>query len=125
MMYEDVVKKLRRCTQFKCRGCEYEYVMSCRARLNEDAASAIEELNRAVDWIPCSERLPEERSDWKNVTVIDESGDTTYIYASVGFYLSEGCWIVDNEPMDDDSSIRVLAWASLPEPYKPPKEDKT
>lgn len=84
----------------------------------ECATLILQPVPSAQRWIPCSERLPKERSDWKNVTIIDESGDTSYIYTSVGFYLSDGCWIVDNEPMDDDSSIRVLAWASMPEAYR-------
>lgn len=69
-------------------------------------------------WTPCSERLLEEKSDWKNVTVFDESGDTTFAHSSVGYYLNDGMWIVDNEPMDEDASIRVTAWMPLPEPYK-------
>lgn len=83
---------------------------------------AIEALN-GQRWIPCSKWLPEENSDWKNVTIIDESGDTSYIYTSVGFYLSDGCWIVDNEPILTHSSIRVLAWMSLPEPYREDGDD--
>lgn len=69
-------------------------------------------------WIPCSERLPEEKSDWKTVTVLDESGDTPFTYTSVGYYLSDGWWIVDNEPMEEGNLIRVIAWMPLPKPYK-------
>ena len=43
-MYEDIVKRLRRCNQFKCRECEYEPVESCRFKLNSEAADAIEKL---------------------------------------------------------------------------------
>ena len=75
-------------------------------------------------WIPCSERLPKRKSDWKNVTVLDESGDTKFTYSSVGFYLSDGCWIVDNEPMEDNSLIRVIAWMPLPEPYTESEVDE-
>ena len=75
-MYEDLIKRLRRCEQFRCRECKYEQVMGCRAKLNSEAADAIEELSRDLDcmndanialygalpkWIPVTERLPETR----------------------------------------------------------------
>ena len=44
-MYEGLIKRLRRCEQFRCRGCEYEQVMGCRAKLNAEAADAIAELS--------------------------------------------------------------------------------
>ena len=69
-------------------------------------------------WIPVTGRPPE-HSDWVNVTVIDESGDSMFRYTTVGWYLSDGYWIVDNEPMQEDSSlIRVVAWRELPAPWK-------
>ena len=43
-MYDDLIKRLRRCQQFQCRECEYEKVNGCRAKLNEEAADAIEKL---------------------------------------------------------------------------------
>ena len=48
-MYEQLIKRLRRCEQFKCRGCEYENVPCCRAVLISEAADAIEEMNRRID----------------------------------------------------------------------------
>lgn len=48
--YEELIKRLRRCEQFRCRECEYEQVMGCRAKLNEEAANAIEELQKRVEW---------------------------------------------------------------------------
>lgn len=47
-MHDDLVKRLRRCEQFRCRECEYEQVMGCRAKLNAEAADAIEELRGAL-----------------------------------------------------------------------------
>ena len=73
---------------------------------------------REPQWIPVSERLLEEKSDWKNVTILDESGDSTFTYVSVGYYLNNGMWIVDNEPMEEGNLIRVIAWMPLPEPYQ-------
>ena len=48
-MYDDLVKRLRRCEQFKCRECEYEKVNGCRTKLNEEAADAIEELSEYIN----------------------------------------------------------------------------
>lgn len=49
MPYDELVKRLRRCEQFRCRECEYEQVMGCRGKLNEEAADAIEKLSAKVD----------------------------------------------------------------------------
>lgn len=85
----------------------------------EQALSEIREtLESEPQWIPVSSgELPQD-SYWVNVTVLDESGDGRFMYTSVGWYLSDGTWIVDNEPMHDDGSIRVIAWMPLPEPWK-------
>ena len=45
-MYDDLVERLRRCSQFKCRECEYYQVIGCRTKLNAEAADAIEKLSR-------------------------------------------------------------------------------
>ena len=46
--YDELIKRLRRCEQFRCRECEYEQVMGCRAKLNEEAADAIEAQDRHI-----------------------------------------------------------------------------
>ena len=48
-MYEELIKRLRRCEQFRCRECEYENVLGCRAKLNKEAADAIEELQKDLE----------------------------------------------------------------------------
>lgn len=95
-----------------------EIIIQFISSMRKDVLS---ELPSAQRWIPVSERLPEARSGEVCVTVLDEYGDAAYTYSSVGFYLSDDCWIVDNEPMYADDSIRVIAWMPLPEPYE--KED--
>ena len=77
--YAALIKRLRRCGQFKCRECEYEQMIGCRSTLNVEAADAIEELQKCLDgvtddndnlcekieelnkpkWISVKERLPE------------------------------------------------------------------
>lgn len=48
-MYEELVKRLRRCEQFRCRECEYEKINGCRSKLNKEAADAIEKLQAYAD----------------------------------------------------------------------------
>ena len=70
-------------------------------------------------WIPVSERLPK-NDDWVIVTILDERGDTPFKYTDFGWYLEEAnCWIVDAEQRKD-----VVAWMTLPEPYKEKKNNE-
>ena len=70
-------------------------------------------LPSAQQWIPCSERLPEDEEE-VIVSVRDDSGDNTLNYSSFGWYACAGdFWVVDNEVNE-----RVVAWMPLPEPYK-------
>lgn len=91
----------------------------------------IEELPSAQQWIPCSERLPEEYGEFL-VTMTEKAKakdlgfdiDETYIrkmrYDSNGWHLPIHIpsWI--NEAVKDE----VLAWMPLPEPYKTESEDR-
>ena len=71
----------------------------------------------AQQWIPVSSgELPKD-TYWVNVSILDESGDSRFRYSSVGWYFN-GTWIVDNEPMREDGSIRVVAWCELPKPWE-------
>ena len=64
-------------------------------------------------WIPVSERLPEE-SDY--VLCCDKDGYMTIGYVSK--YSKEWCFD------DDEIDIDVVAWMTLPEPYKAESGDK-
>lgn len=64
-------------------------------------------------WIPCSERLPEARTE-VIVSCTDDSGDTKFRYMSSGWVTTnKEYWIVDNE-----INNFVVAWMPLLEPYK-------
>lgn len=64
-------------------------------------------------WIPVSERLPEESSNY--CLCCDKNG-----YMAIGFiskYSKE--WVFD----DDEAYMKVVAWMPLPEPYKAESEE--
>ena len=65
---------------------------------------AIEALQNEPRWIPCSERLPEERSRYL-VTV----NWRDHVYVDIDDYYCYG-W--------DDYKDAVLAWCELPEPWR-------
>ena len=121
---DELVKRLRRCEQFRCRECEYEQVMGCRAKLNAEAADAIEELqadkaelNGTVTnlleqikdlskprWIPVAERMPER---FKSVLTIDKYGVITFNWIrgdgenwSNGYYITH--WIPLPQPPKEE-----------------------
>ena len=97
------------------------------AKLINDAADTIEMLSAKLHasqmerssqyyhggWIPCSERLPEGRTE-VIVSCTDDSGDTKFRYTSSGWVTTDKeYWIVDNE-----INNFVVAWMPLPEPYR-------
>ncbi len=76
---------------------------------------AIEALEKKKDneWIPCSERLPEEEIEVL-VTVKESNGDCYTMHS----WLQEGVWVVKKTPLNP----KVIAWRPLPEPYMESEE---
>ena len=79
--------------------------------------------HKTVEWIPCSERLPE---DYEEVLVWFEYfryGYYNRLYQThgIGDYSSEyDSWMINHE--SGWSKLRVIAWMPLPEPYKGEQE---
>lgn len=79
--------------------------------------TAYREINEAPtieipQWIPCTDRLPEEIGDY---LVTDYRGN---VYcSSFDYILREKCFNYEDDgyPVEDDT---VIAWMPLPEPYK-------
>lgn len=99
------------------------------------AIIALEQEQKTGRWIPCSERLPEER-DW--CLAVFEEVDTGFIgIPYIAEYLmgnhtiatTEDGWIIHNctdiknEYAEYYKKLRCVAWQPLPEPYKAKNED--
>lgn len=67
---------------------------------------AIEIIGNMPEWIPCSERLPEEDGEY---LVTDDSGGAKWVIESFYCMCEDGSsfWTADNP----------IAWMSCPEPY--------
>ena len=83
-----------------------------------DYLAEIDDAPTVGEWIPCSERLPEDTT--KPVLI---SGN----YKGLGVYAVDiaryngGMWQHDGVTFPDSD---ILAWMPLPEPYKAESEDK-
>lgn len=77
-----------------------------------DGIKALNKLPSAqLEWILCSERLPEDDTE-VIVSCTDDSGDSEFSYTTTGWHF-KGVWIVGNE-----RSLFVRAWMPLPSPLK-------
>lgn len=78
------------------------------------AISAVEHLEKhkaTCEWIPCSERLPEEDGFYQVTVQIKETGEC---YVEKKYYKIKKGW--DSYLLQE--FIDVIAWMPLPEPYK-------
>lgn len=92
-----------------------EYIKGCK-NMYESCRAIIEKHSGEPEWIPCSERLPEQSietcdgvhsSETVIITIINDEG----VSSSVDFLLDDK-WACST--LKDD----VIAWMPLPEPYK-------
>lgn len=112
-----------------CRECngnpdvlKYEcYYCDIRAEWlsSTEAEEAVPPTDRSQEWIPCSERLPEDvQIGDEYPTVIFCTKENTY----AGFYehyIGGRWWAEDGDYVVDD----VIAWMPLPEPWKGADDD--
>ena len=74
---------------------------------------------RYIDWIPCSDRLPNQDGEFTDVLITCESIADGVFVQSAEFYVA-----TDGSPVFDSlyHYERVLAWRPLPDPYQPKGE---
>ena len=107
------------------------YVQDINGRIRE----ALEKLPSAqpVQWIPCSERLPEIKqhvllSCYGRVIygrMISEDGNSGYPVFEICDSVGEKRPIVLETTVHSEfTTSRIIAWMPLPEPYKAESEDK-
>ena len=93
---------------------EYTQGIACGAAL---AKTYVEQLPSAQQWIPCSERLPEEGHE---VLFSTKTGTV-----QIGKYSDRGClnsWFSYCDKCRARNNV-VNAWMPLPEPYEDKHED--
>lgn len=85
-------------------------------KAHDEAISMAVEALKAQEWVPCSERLPE---DDERVLVWYEYfryGDYNCMWQTYGIgYVWRGMWCGDDL---QGTKIRCLAWMPLPAPYE-------
>lgn len=80
----------------------------CRSCYLDDAISIVEDAPSAQQWIPCSERLPEEDGTYF-VSGVWENGDVE---------VGQLEYIADEHRFSNVIYFNVDAWMPLPEPYR-------
>lgn len=96
-----------------------------------DVMRTIDEQPTANDWIPCSERMPEERDSifkkfkctdkWRNA-MFEKMSDNVNVTVEFegGTRMSMKGYTVDGKWKPDTAvKCKVIAWMPLPEPYRP------
>lgn len=112
-----------------CTDCkEYDQDKYCCHRWNKVIRETMEELKQAQpDWIPCSERMPEEKKDvliafkynmavgfWEDI--LDNGEPVWYVNSGDG-------WMTDTANVDSDGI--PLAWMPLPTPWEGGQDEQT
>lgn len=130
MMYENLIKRLRNCasdTVEDCAGCPYIGGYNgtyCMNGLITEAADAIEVLSKkekTTQWIPVTERLPDDRRDVQITVFWHDAWRTMYGYYDGAF------WHLYAPMHTEVADVEVIGWMEKPAPMplpEPPKEEQ-
>ena len=99
------------------RQAAIDAVIKRDANCGIDSAEVLKDLPSAQQWIPCSERLPEENGQYLITVKYEHVDDYEDIYSEHGewvdgkwdMFLFGHCGKVEN----------IIAWMPLPSPYEP------
>ena len=116
-MYEKLVNLLRRCGKQKCKDCEYEYVIGCVTKLNEEAADAIEELQKKYDGA-----VSDNKSLCRQIAELAKERNEAYskglLEGGIAQRAEDEKWMPKWIPVTErlpEKDTRVIVCASLPE----------
>lgn len=87
---------------------------------NRTVKDIIDEQPTVRQWIPVSERLPEEQKFYL-VTIVKNTGghDIEYCFYECGKWLMIADGNSEENTCWEEEVKKVVAWMPLPEPYKP------
>lgn len=111
---------------FNRRVSEMDISQDCKMELlGMVTALGYKHEKTAQQWIPCSERLPEDYTDVLAWFEYYRYGDYNRMYQmhGIGNYASEyNSWLINGET--GWHKLRVIAWMPLPEPWKGEEHDE-
>ena len=126
---DDLIKRQDAITAY----CEHECGIKGMTRENcgaTDCGTIFDDISSAQQWIPCSERLPEEDfwngrgpqfSDHVLVTIVTHVNEDEQFTFTDMAQTVDGTWQLSHG-VDGDCGLpnwcEVIAWMPLPEPYK-------
>ena len=120
----------------RASASKYTGFMEMEMYTDDDAVEAINGVPSAKQWIPCSERLPEEDfwsgrgrqfSDHVFVTIVTHVNEDEQFTFTDMAQTVDGTWQLSHG-VDGDCSLpnwcEVIAWMPLPEPYKGEEDEQ-